>query len=280
MRIALIFDKTRPDTTGIYLERACQRLHMAYDHWWLRDASDIPTGYDLFLRIDHGNDYHVQLPDRLRPAVFYAIDTHLPHSWKKIRHLASRYDLVFCCHRDALTQLPGAEWLPVACDPDLHGADGTSRDWDIAFVGTDGGVPRKFYLQILRERYRNSFIGNAEHTQLRSIYGRARIGFNYSIANDVNMRVFEVIAAGALLITNRLDNDDLMRLGLEHGRHFVAYRSPQELFESIQYFLAHLELAQEIARAGNDLVRMRHTYTNRMQQLLLSVSRRLGVPTT
>ncbi|MBI3331169.1 MAG: hypothetical protein HYZ96_03550, partial [Candidatus Omnitrophica bacterium] len=93
MRLALIFDKTRPDTTGVHVERAARALGIAADHWWLRDADRIPEAYDLYLRIDHGDDYAVALPQRLRPAVFYAIDTHLPHSWRKIRRVARRYDL-------------------------------------------------------------------------------------------------------------------------------------------------------------------------------------------
>ena len=278
MRLALIFDKTRPDTTGVYLERAARALNVPYDHWWLRDVGRMEPTYDLYLRIDHGDDYLTLLPDHLRPAAFYALDTHLPHSWRKIRRVAHRYDLVFCCHRTSVMKLPGAEWLPVACDPELHGTEACDPVWDIAFVGTEGGVPRKFYLQALRERYPNSFIGHADYTRMASIYGRARVGFNYSIANDVNMRIFEVLAAGALLITNALRGDDLRQLGLEDRRHLVLYRSPQELLERIAYYLAHPQERQTIAQAGSGLIRQRHTYVHRMEQLLRSVSQRLGVP--
>ena len=306
MRIALIFNTTRPDTTGGYLARACRALGLSCDQWRLQDAERIPEDYDLYLRIDHGDDYFVRLPDRLRPSVFYAIDTHLPHIWRKIRRVAGRFDAVFCAHRDAADRLPGAEWLPVACDPsihapmfargrslgivpsercesrddwELHGSRGDvgASAWDVAFVGTDGGVPRKFYLQALRERYPASFIGTAEHTRLAAIYGRSRVGFNYSIADDVNMRTFEVLAAGALLVTNALRHDDLAALGLEDRRDLVLYRSPGELMGTIDHYLAHPEERRAIAEAGCALVRARHTYTHRMRQLLASVHERLGV---
>jgi len=278
MRLALIFNKTRPDTTGVYFERACRALNLACDHWWLRDAAEIPPEYDLYVRIDHGDDYETCFPDHLRPRVFYAIDTHLPQSWRKIQRMAKHYDLVFCCHRAAASRLRVAEWLPLACDPVFHGRVDGLPTWDVAFVGTAGGVPRKFYLQALRERYPNSFIGSADHTQLGSIYSRARIGFNYSIANDVNMRMFEVLAAGTLLVTNALEGDDLAQLGLEGRRHLVLYRSPQELFPLIDYYLAHEEERRTIARAGAEIVRDRHTYVHRLEQLLSRVSQRLGRP--
>ena len=278
MRLALIFDKTRPDTTGIYFERACRSLGLSVDHWWLRDAARIPAQYDLYLRVDHGDDYAVELPNGLRPAVFYAIDTHLSPTWRKIRRVAAQYDRVYCAQANAARQLGNGEWLPLACDLELHGVIRAPEVvLDVAFVGSDGGVPRKFYLQALRERYPNNFLGSAAYTELGAIYGRARIGFNYAIAADVNMRVFEVLAAGALLVTNALPHDDLGRLGLADGQHLILYRTPKELFERIDYFLAHAQERERIAHAGRARVMERHTYVHRLQQLLASLSRHLDL---
>jgi hypothetical protein len=270
MRLALIFDKRRPDTTGGYFERACAALGVAADHFWLREASRVPAAYDLYLRIDHGDDYDAALPAALRPAAFYAIDTHLPRTWRKIRRLAATFDRVFCAQAAAARRLPNAAWLPLAADLELHAGPARARDWDVAFVGTDGGTPRKFYLQALRERYPSGWIGAAPHTQLGPLYGRAKIGFNYAIAEDVNMRVFEVLAAGALLVTNALAHDDLARLGLVERRHLVCYRRPEELFPLIDHYLEHPTEREAVARAGAEAVRAGHTYAHRLRQLLLA----------
>ncbi len=193
--------------------------------------------------------------------------------------MAGSFDAVFCAHRDGAKRLPDAEWLPVACDLELHGSRDVADSpvWDVAFVGTDGGVPRKFYLQALRERYPQSLIGPAEHTQLATIYSQARVGFNYSIAEDVNMRIFEVLAAGSLLVTNAPCHQDLAALGLEDRQHLVLYHSPQELVDLIDHYLAHPEERRAIAAAGCALVKERHTYVHRLTQLLASVRERLGV---
>ena len=267
-RVAVIFDKLREGTTGVYFERALRALGVSCDHWWLRDADRIPEGYDFYLRVDQGDVYEQPLPARLRPAVFYAIDTHLAHSWPKIRRLARQVDLVFCCHRDGAARLLGAAWLPVACDRELHGAPETEPVWDIGFIGTEGGVPRKFYLQALREAYPNSRIGEADYTEMGSIYSRCRIGFNYAIAGDVNMRVFEVMASGALLVTNALPSGDLERLGFRDREHLVLYRTPRELQGLLAHFLAHPDERLRIARAGQAAVMAGHTYVHRMQALL------------
>jgi hypothetical protein len=276
MKVALVFNTTRPDTTGGYWERALHGMEVLCDRWALSDLPRLPAAYDLYVRVDHGDDYETPWPDALRPAVFYAIDTHLPHSWRKIKRAAARFDLTFCCHRDGAERL-GAEWLPLACDPQLHGAAPEAPAWDVGFVGNDGGVPRKFYLQALRERYPRSFIGAAPHTELAAVYGRSRVGFNYSIANDVNMRMFEVMAAGAPLVTNALRGDELAQLGLEDGTHLLLYRSPREAFRLIDGCLADPGRARSIGEAGRQAVHARHTYAHRMQQFLETVERTLGV---
>lgn len=279
MRVAIVFDKTRPGTTGAYLERALQRVGCLVDQWPLRDAARIPPTYDWYLRVDHGDDYFVPLPATLRPSVFYAIDTHLAHSWKKIRPTASRYDLVCCAQRRAAERLRQAEWVPLAAE-ELRSASPMRPEtliWDVAFVGNDGGIPRKFYLQALRERYPRSLIGQADPTRMMSIYGDAAVGFNYSIAQDVSMRIFEVLMAGALLVTNALAHDDLQQLGLEEQQHFLAYRTPQELVELIDTALRQPQQRETIAGTGARVARARHTYTHRAQQLIRIVSERFGL---
>ena len=111
---------------------------------------------------------------------------------------------------------------------------------------------------------------------MAAIYGRCRIGFNYSIANDVNMRIFEILAAGTLLVTNALAGDDLRGLGLEDRAHLVLYQSPPKLFKLLNYFLAHPEECHRIAETGHRRAMERHTYAHRMRQILAAASERFG----
>ncbi|MBI3088496.1 MAG: glycosyltransferase family 1 protein [Candidatus Omnitrophica bacterium] len=276
MRLAIVYDKVREDALGGYVERACRELGLAHDHFWVRDADRIPSGYDLYLRVDHG-DYQQDLPERLRPRVFYVSDTHLPKSWRQIARLAPRYDVMCCVHRQGAERLSNAVWVPVACDPALHGMHPLPKRWDLAFIGTEGGVPRKFYLQALRERHPDSFIGHAPHTELGALYSQARIGFNYSIRDDLNMRMFEILASGTLLVTNRLSHDDLGRLGLRDREHLVLYRSPQELYALLDYYLHQDREREAIARQGMAAALGAHTYRHRLVQMLRDVEGRLGI---
>ena len=277
MRIAFVYDAgDREGAIGGYFTRAAEALGLDAAHWTLAEASR-ESPVDLHVRVDHGDEYEVPWPEALHPCVFYAVDTHLPHSWRKIRRTAGWYDLVACCHRAAAEHL-GAEWVPVGCDPEFHAAPpGVARDLDVAFVGTDGGVPRKLYLQALRERYTNSFIGLAPCADLATFYGRARIAFNYSIRDDVNMRMFEAMAAGAALVTNRLSHDDLDRLGLRDGEHFLSYRGARELFGLIERLRGDADERERIADAGRRAVLAAHTYRHRLAQLLSLAESHLSV---
>ena len=267
MRIALVFDRLREDTSGIYFERALTQLGVHAEHFWLRDAAQIPTEFDVYLRIDHG-DYVDDLPDRLHPKAFYMLDTHLPHPLRAMRRAAPRYDVLFCAQREALRWFPGARWVPLGCDPAwLAGGQGQPARYAVGFVGTSGGVPRKFYLQEILERYPRSAIGWALHTQIGETYRSSKLVFNYAIRNDINMRVFEALGAGRCLLTNAIRDNGFEEL-FRDREHLVVYHSPQELWELLDYYLTHDEEREAIARRGHALVVARHTYVHRVQTML------------
>ncbi len=81
-------------------------------------------------------------------------------------------------------------------------------------------------------------------------YAAARVSFNCSLNGDLNMRLFEIMAAGGMALTDRLSAQS----GLDHlfteGEHFAAYGSAEELIEKAEHYLAHADEAARIAAAG------------------------------
>jgi len=277
MKVALVFDKGREDAAGFYVENILrQRQGFSVDHFNTSDAEGIPQGYDLYLRIDHG-DYSHDLPANLKPKAFWAMDTHLKHPWRKIQRQASNYDIVFCAFRQAVDELKArgfnAHWVPFACEPGVHKPRDTEKSYDIGYVGTDGKGYRPKLLNALRRRYPDSFIGKADFRQMDSIYSASRIGFNYAIRHrgrktGCNMRFFEVLACRALLLTNWVEDCRIEDLGFKNGRHLVMYRSKRHLFKLIDYYLKHTDEAEVIAQAGYEMVLERHTYRHRVEKIL------------
>ncbi len=272
MKLALIFNKEREDTVGCYFERAVKKLGIPLDHYWTKDGKAIPKGYDLYLRIDHG-DYKYDISADLRPSAFYAVDTHLDKPYLKIKEQAVHYDHVFCAQKNGADKLKrdtgvNAVWVPIGCDPEKHKNLRLEKKFDVAFVGTEGKKNlRGELLKMLACRYRNSFIGKAESALLSNIYSSAKIGFNYSINNDINMRIFEILSCGGLLITNFIKENGFEEL-FSDGENVVVYHNPDELFKKIDYYLAHHQERKRISDEGYKLAINHYTYLHRFKEML------------
>ena len=211
-RMAVVFDNThRPETTGFYCRRALAELVRAgklaeVEHFLPAELPGVDAGrFDLFVVIDDGLSY--QWPGHLRPAALWAIDTHL--DFPRALERAWESDYVFAAQRDGAEQLrregiSGTQWLPLACDPGLHRPHPGPKQLDLAFVGHELAGERARLLQLIRENFPDHFIGQCYREQMARTYSSARIAFNRSVKNDINMRVFEALACGSLLLTNDL----------------------------------------------------------------------------
>ena len=104
MKIALVYNKDYELSALSVIEEIVKKAGIGYEHFWTNDAQNIPNDFDLYFRLDHG-DYKYDIPAYLRPAVFYAIDTHLKKPYKKIRSQAGHYDIVFCAQKQGAQSL-------------------------------------------------------------------------------------------------------------------------------------------------------------------------------
>jgi len=120
------------------------------------------------------------------------------------------------------------------------------------------------------------FMGPAWGVEMYRILRGSKITLNHHIdmaekyAN--NMRLYEATGVGTLLLTDWKENLSEM---FEPGREVVAYRSPEECAELIDYYLNHEAERTAIARAGQQHTLRDHTYYQRMQDLAEIVERYL-----
>jgi spore maturation protein CgeB len=280
MRIALIYNKDAEYTTGTYIEKVIKNAGIDYEHFWTKDAENIPKDFGLYFRIDHG-DYTYDLPDDLHPAVFYAIDTHLKKPFKKICRQVVHYDVVFCAQKEGAENLRkktkvDAHWVPLGCDPEIHKRLNMPKKYDIGFVGKDAQkYPREKHLRLLKEKYPNSYIGTADFRDMSKIYSASKIGFNSSIINDINMRMFEILGCGCFLLTYYIKDNGFNEL-FKEGKHLVAFKSNKQMLKLIDYYLEHPEEREKIAEAGYKLAINRHTYYHRVQSMFNYLAFKFG----
>jgi spore maturation protein CgeB len=100
------------------------------------------------------------------------------------------------------------------------------------------------------------------------ILGNSKITLNHH--GDIapyanNMRLYEATGVGTMLITDWKVNLHEM---FEPGKEVVAYRTPEECAELIQYYLTHDNEREAIARAGQQRTLREHTYYHRMQEFV------------
>jgi GT2 family glycosyltransferase/tetratricopeptide (TPR) repeat protein/2-polyprenyl-3-methyl-5-hydroxy-6-metoxy-1,4-benzoquinol methylase len=275
-RVALIFDNTaRPETTGVYCRRALGRL-VEVEHFLPTELARVPRGLDLYIQIDDGLDYGH--PADLRPAAWWAIDTHL--DFDRCLRRAPAFDWVFAAQKDGAEALrragvAGAAWLPLACDPEIHCQHDVPKEFDLCFVGNVFPGPRADLLERLRRRFPNTFVGQRYFEEMARTYSASRLVFNRSLRNDVNMRVFEALACGSLLLTNDLTDNGQAEL-FQDGVHLATYRDAEELLDKAAFYLARTDLRKRLAAAGRAEALARHTYRHRMERLLADVAQAIS----
>jgi len=205
----------------------------------------------------------------------------LKKPYKKIKKQARHYDIVFCAQKQGAERLKkevrvDIQWLPLGCDPQIHKRLNLAKQYDIGFVGSEA---RKFLrgrlIDLLRVKYPHSYIKGADFRDMGKIYSASKIGFNYSILNDINMRIFEIMSCGCFLLTNPIKNNGFGEL-FQEDKHLVVYRNQKELIEKAEYYLKNENERDEIARAGYELVTGKHTYRQRLQAMFNYIAFKFG----
>ena len=168
---------------------------------------------------------------------------------------------------------PGAFLLPHAVHREFFAGPEQSREFEIGWVGQTSGEfykSRAAWLPKLAREFRtNDWSRPYTVEEVANVYRRSRIVVNIGrddFPQDANLRVFEVLASGALLLTSM--PTELTRLGFREGVHFAGYHDPAELSGLVRKYLRDESARAQIAEAARTLVLAEHTYDRRVDQLL------------
>jgi hypothetical protein len=200
------------------------------------------------------------------PSVFYSVDTHHHHAWHRV--LGQLFDLTLVAQKDYLWMFTesgcNAAWFPLWVSRTVTPSE--TRDVSASFRGTlDGELhPQRaeFFARLAALVPIDAAGGDI------AIYGQSKIVVNEAVKGDLNFRVFEAMAAGALLVTPQIGNG-LLEL-FTAGEHLITYTAgnAEEVAEKVQWFLNHDEKRAEIARRGQQEVLAKHTAAARAKELL------------
>jgi glycosyltransferase involved in cell wall biosynthesis len=228
---------------------------------------------DLLLVVEGENYVPRDLEAAPCATAWWAIDNHIHGAADDGWHykLARSFDHVFVAQRDYVERFRrcgvAATWLPLACSPDVHRPHAVERDLDVVFVGNVLGIHarRRELLDRLKRRFRVEEVHGVWREDMARLFSRAKIVFNCSLAGDLNMRVFEALACGSLLVTDRIANGQHELFG--DGEHLALY-DDRDLERVVERALRDEAFRERVAARGHDLVVRHHTYDHRARELV------------
>ena len=205
-----------------------------------------------------------------RPNIYVVSDTHLGYDYRLSR--AREFDWVFCNQMRAVEDfvrdgIPKERciWLPHAAEPKAYPKKDMIKKYDVGFIGNVGDWNRVDFLDRMFKEFPNFFYGKRLFEEAAEIFSQSKIVLNISIKDDINMRVFEALSTGSLLLTNELPT--LPHL-FQDGVHLVTYKNFDDAVEKARYYLEHDEERERIAEAGYKEFMKKHTYEHRLKTVL------------
>lgn len=284
----------RNDGSPLYYYEALKRRgDFIVEH--LEPEGDISEfgSFDYTFWVDWGEDglprdNSWKIPDNCGTKIYVVSDAHLGPEYRYKKALD--FDYVFFNQKRFMPEFAETlrtakkgpkswSFLPHAVEPLAYPSFEIIKKYDVAFIGhlqdqvNYNGFSRVDMLDRAFKEFPNFYFGtrNMSRPGVNMFEDAARkfcmskIVLNISIKDDINMRVFETMATGSFLLTNWLPSlGDLF----EDGKHLVTYRTLDEMVEKAKYYLAHDEEREKIAKAGQEEVLKKHTYSHRIEKIL------------
>jgi len=207
---------------------------------------------------------------------WYGIDTHT--NFEKHKAISRAFDFSFIAQKEYVEKLKSycsssIHWLPLGFDNTNTKKDTDPQiQNDIAFVGSTEKLlhpTRVKLIDIINQYNFRKFFGKTSMREMYNIYKNSHCVFNYSINNDLNMRVFEAIGNGALLFTNEIRNNGLEDL-FEEGSDYVIF-AEKTFREDLERLINNLNKYKSMRQDRIQKVERLHTYDHRMKELVKTI---------
>lgn len=292
-----------PVTTAVYFERALRKICRTttigpplsadlIDRWQLQNMKlplgeqDISTGFapdmaailgdtasadhpDLYLWIESVGGHAPRNLAALKcPKACYFIDSHL--SLPMHLEWGKHFDMVFIAQREYLDAFRQhgmrTFWLPLGCDPEIHRNTGPEKNFEIGFVGGIQPESRRHRLLATLGAHFPVHYERCFWDDMARLFSQSKIVFNEAVRNDLNMRVFEAMSTGSLLLTDLARNSGQDTL-FGDGEDYAVYRD-NGIVDVARFYLENPALREQVAARGQRLVHNAHTYGHRVEDLL------------
>ena len=144
-------------------------------------------------------------------------------------------------------------------------------------------VERTLLVKLLAERYDfrlytwkhekvpegvKSFPPISSLLETSKVYYAGKINLNVtlrSIENGVPLRIFEIMSVGGFVLSNW--QEGIAEL-FEEGKEIVTFKTPEEMLEKVDYYLAHEEERVRIGINGYQKVKNCYTFEHQLSKII------------
>jgi hypothetical protein len=172
----------------------------------------------------------------------------------------------------------GARFVAHAVDAQQFAGPEMERIYDVGWVGQTTGPIYHKRGPILNELSKSFRMNNAKRRysleEMALTYRQSKIVVNVGrddYPQDANLRTFEAMASGALLLTSL--PTELSEIGLEEGVHFVGYRDVREIVPLVRRYVEDEGARRKIAEGCRQKILSEHTYKQRADTILALIDR-------
>ncbi len=238
---------------------------------------------DVVLQVDSINRrvYFNGLEKIDAPRAFYAIDGPINDFWQL--DFARKFDMVWTDQQDTMELwlkdgITWAKWLPLAADRSIFYPPNSDeeRDLDIVFVGTmnfQHRPKRSAILHRLRQIANVTLVDGGGKRgvppqDVASYYRRAKIVLNELLFDGINLRTFEAMACGAVLLTEEGRGESRL---FEDGKELVTFNT-NNLEEVVLDILNDSEKRDQLSEIACETIRSNHSIKHRARRVIRELS--------
>jgi hypothetical protein len=220
----------------------------------------------------HNNFFYLGIEELPFPVIWRTIDNHL-HQWQA--SYSAFYDLTLVAQPDSLEGFRtkgerSSHWLPLCCFPSLHFDKQLERHFDVTFVGDMNEQlkpERVSFFNELSQYVKVKVCSGLDQNEISTLYNSSKIVINEVMASDLNYRVYEAMADGALVLTPEIGNGQLELFG-ENSLVTYRDRDARDAADKIKVVLSNWNHYKEVAKQAQQNVLTNHTIEARATELL------------
>jgi hypothetical protein len=237
---------------------------------------------DIILHVDPCNFICFDPLEETQIKGIYLIDTH--RDFKSRLQISKMFDFVFVAQYLDAQKLKkynkNTYWVPLGFDSTIKLKEKHKKIYQVGFVGKLNtfdkySKERTNLISLVLKKYTSNIQKFVSTRKCYEIYKKSQFVINKSIGNDLNMRVFEAMGNGAVLITDKISNK--LNALFKRNYHYLEYKDKHDCLNILQNFIEKRskkkdEKLKKISSRAMDLVLKKHTYQERLNFIVQKMS--------